>query len=374
MKFVIDFVTKHSGRIGTLTKGDIDIKTPLVLHYTKVIISSLPFRMGAGIFIHFFCLKFMQVGSVPHISREVFDLLTTEQQGIQVSVETTSALADAVNQFQKGIAAFAALDHTFSFVTLKDSGTVNTSPQHSRNSVEIATRAGKTSITPQKYIEIVESFKPDIFHALCDGDTNETSAIKRIFNAVTRTDTFFKECAELYKQSTILTDTMFIGKKKKTEIMKICLAKKKRLKFKCFISFYFIYFFSAPIEGGYNEDYRQRSIKLLNDFKNQEMIGGYFLDGFHSNGETAKKLDALKVCEIVEKCVVQLPANKLKIMLGAYSPALVIQLIQLGVDVFDTTYAYLAASINQALTFTFDVNHCANDQNSSFAIDLSDPM
>lgn len=43
MKFAVDFITKHSGRIGTLTKGDIDIKTPLVLHYTKVLlILSLP--------------------------------------------------------------------------------------------------------------------------------------------------------------------------------------------------------------------------------------------------------------------------------------------------------------------------------------------
>lgn len=36
MKFVVDFVTKHSGRIGTLTKADFEVKTPLLLHYTKV--------------------------------------------------------------------------------------------------------------------------------------------------------------------------------------------------------------------------------------------------------------------------------------------------------------------------------------------------
>lgn len=85
-------------------------------------------------------------------------------------------------------------------------------------------------------------------------------------------------------------------------------------------------------------------------------------------------LDVLKVCEIVEKCVEKLPANKLKIMHGAYSPALVIKLIQLGVDVFDTTYAYLATSMNQALTFTFDVNRYADDPDLSFAIHLSDSM
>lgn len=130
----------------------------------------------------------------------------------------------------------------------------------------------------------------------------------------------------------------------------------------------------APVEGGYDEDYRQRSIKLLNEYENQEIIGGYLLDGFHSCGETAKTLDPLKVCAIVEKCQAQLPAKKLKTMFGAYSPALVIQLIQLGVDVFDTTYAYLATSTNQALTFTFDVNGSVNDVDSSFAIDLSDSM
>lgn len=96
------------------------------------------------------------------------------------------------------------------------------------------------------------------------------------------------------------------------------------------------------------------------------------MDGFHSNGESATHLDTLKVCEIVQRCNTILPQNKLKIMLGAYSPTLVIQLVQLGVDVFDSTYVYLATSANQALTFGFDVNTAG--QESQFAIDLSDPM
>lgn len=37
MKFVVDLVTKHSGRIGNLSKSDFEVKTPLLLHYTKVI-------------------------------------------------------------------------------------------------------------------------------------------------------------------------------------------------------------------------------------------------------------------------------------------------------------------------------------------------
>lgn len=161
-------------------------------------------------------------------------MITNEQQGIQVSIETTSALVNAVNQFQKGIASFAALDHTVSFVTLKDTGTAITSPQYSRNSVEIVSRAGKLSVTPEKYVKILESFKPDIYHVLCDGDTNESCATKRIFNAVTRTDTFFRECATLCKQSKVLTDAMLIGSKRyrftKHEYTKIISILQLRLK------------------------------------------------------------------------------------------------------------------------------------------------
>lgn len=77
-------------------------------------------------------------------------MLTTEKQGIQVSIETTKSVEEALKQFQKGITAFAGLDHTFSLVTLKDTGATTVS-HYSRNTVAILTRAGKISITPEKY-------------------------------------------------------------------------------------------------------------------------------------------------------------------------------------------------------------------------------
>lgn len=129
-----------------------------------------------------------------------------------MSIGTTSALAEVVNQFQKGIAAFAGLDHTFSFVTLKDTGTI-TESHYSRESINIITRNGKISFTPENYMKIIESFKPDFFHTLCDGDTNDESGNKRIYNAVNRTYAFFKKCAELYKASATLADSIFVGKR-----------------------------------------------------------------------------------------------------------------------------------------------------------------
>lgn len=135
-----------------------------------------------------------QVASIPHLSRDIFDMLTTEKQGIQVSIETTNLLEDALNKFQKGIAAFAGLDQAFSLVTLKDTGAM-TESHNSRTSVAIINRAGKAAITPEKYMNLIESFKPDLFHTLCDGYTTESCGNKRLFNAVHRTESFFHACS-----------------------------------------------------------------------------------------------------------------------------------------------------------------------------------
>lgn len=152
----------------------------------------------------------MQAASVPHIGREVFDMFLTEKQGVSISIETTSLMHEAIKVFQKGITAFAGLEHTMSLVTLKDTG-VSSTAYYNRDSVSIATRSGKEIITPQKYMDLIEMFKPDMFHTLCDGDTSESCGNKRIYNAVNRTESFFHQCVEWYKASTSLSDSMLIG-------------------------------------------------------------------------------------------------------------------------------------------------------------------
>lgn len=131
--------------------------------------------------------------------------------------------------------------------------------------------------------------------------------------------------------------------------------------------------FIVPIEGGYSAYQRQEMIKSLNDYEDQDIIGGYFIDGFHTNGESAFKVNNSAVCDIVRKCNELLSQNKLKVMCGAYSPKMILELVQLNVDLFDTTYAYLAASEHRALTFSFHLNDMLPEENE-FQIDLSDAM
>lgn len=129
----------------------------------------------------------------------------------------------------------------------------------------------------------------------------------------------------------------------------------------------FFSFELAPVEGGYSKESRIDFIKNLEEYSND--IGGYFLDGFHSNGETACDLKIDKVKEILSECLRLLPADKLKIMVGAYDPIVIIELIMMKIDVFDTSYVYLATSKMRAITFSCDPN---DNKKSTFDINLAD--
>lgn len=123
----------------------------------------------------------------------------------------------------------------------------------------------------------------------------------------------------------------------------------------------------APVEGGYSAELRKDFIKSLEEYSDK--IGGYFLDGFHNNGETASNLGIEKVKGVLSESLKLLPHDKLKIMVGAYDPISMIELICLNVDIFDTSYIYLKTSKNRAITFSYDHN---GDKECSFYIDLGD--
>lgn len=207
MKFIIEFTTKNSGRIGCLIKNGNEIKTPLVLHYTKV----SQFGFGCDkIRVWKQIIYRWQVGSIPHISREVFDLIATEMQGVQLSAQTTLTLNEAVESFQRGIAAFAGLEHTLSYMSVRDTA-VESETIFRKDAVVLASRAQNQVVTMDKFMDFVINAKPDLFHTLCDGVTDHESPNKRIYNAVSRTKQYFENCALRYEASSALTETMLIG-------------------------------------------------------------------------------------------------------------------------------------------------------------------
>lgn len=153
---------------------------------------------------------FIKGGSIPYVAREVFDKITSEQQMIEVPVENTSTMLEAIKAYGKGIASFAGLDSALTLLTLKDPAISNPS-FHKRKSISIIPYTGKVVITPEVFMDHIESYKPDLFHIMSDGETIETCAQKRLINANERTLYFVDECLELYRNNASLADSCLIG-------------------------------------------------------------------------------------------------------------------------------------------------------------------
>lgn len=147
---------------------------------------------------------------MPHLSREVYDYLNNQQKALEFSVENTVHMNDSLRAYKRGLASFSAFDDHITFATLRDTGTIY-KWFHSQEDVSIITKAGKIALNAQQYMDTIELIKPDIFHTLCDGDTSENCAKKRIHNAANRTRTFLEACVERFKTSEALKDSLLIG-------------------------------------------------------------------------------------------------------------------------------------------------------------------
>lgn len=309
MKFVVENLTKCAPRVGALQEirnyPNYALETPLPMLYTR----------GGGL---------------PHITHEVFKIICKGPQIIQVPLVSTYQYQEVMEEFHGSIAEFVGLKDCLTCVTVQDPGDLTHSGHHQREMIPLWTRQGKVLLSAQQYMNIVESFKPDMYYFLSDGDTNAKSANKRIAKSVENTKDFFKQCLERHKRSTTLVNSFPMG----------------------------------AIAGGYSKDARKECIELM---ANNEILKGFLIDGLHNNGPEVEFIPFDEPKTIVEYVIDNLPADKLRVVQGCWNPLVIIKLVQLGVDVFDTSYCNLVTERSSALVFSTDL-HC--DDNHPYEINL----
>ncbi|XP_016933227.3 queuine tRNA-ribosyltransferase accessory subunit 2 [Drosophila suzukii] len=296
MKFAIESISKNSGRLGQLRikDGGPELRTPLLLQTTKG-------------------------GSIPWLSADVFESHVSQKpQVLQFTLSTMDQMTEALTQWHssgdRGLSDYVGFPGHLNILLLRDPCETTPSGGNDRDIQPLFTRRGKESLTPERYMEMVASFKPDVYQGLCDADTNAESAKKRVQKSADRTEKFMHY---IYEHRDKVESTLL-----------------------------------APIVGGYCTFARTQSIKHVRE-QPAGSYGGYILEGFHTNGLTATTLESSKLLSIVEHCIKQLEEDKPRIMTGAYTPLTVVELISQGIDVFDTSYAYCASLNFKALTFGF---------------------
>lgn len=275
----------------------------------------------------------------------MFEKLTKDRSMLQMSLSTMENMHNAIKHFAKDdasipfrhgdkspngenqyggfLAGFTGLNGHGTLMTVHDPGESLLARFNEKNNVSLINRHGKLNINAETYMDLMEIFQPDIFQGLHDGNTDEKSSKKRTAKSVDRTIEFMEYCYQRYEQSKILKSSCMM----------------------------------APIVGGYNIYERRKCIEKM---KLLDLCGGYIFEGFHLNGLSATEVICDNLLPMVEQCLNELNSNntnkieKFIMFPGAYTPPVMLELIRLGVDLFDTSYAYCATTNFLALNFNYN--------------------
>lgn len=238
---------------------------------------------------------------------------------VSLPIQNVEQMEKPVKLSGKSIAEFHALKECLTFVTLQNSSEFLQSRPHDKGSVAVYKRSGKVSITPNRYMEMMETFKPDFYSSIADADTYKDSAKRRVVKACDRSESMFQESLQFKTASDKLKNSFLV----------------------------------ASVPGGFNQWERKRMVNDLTASDNE--IGGYFIDGVHRNGYEATSLDIPALKEIVKYTNSMLPEKKLKMMMGAFLPHVTLELIILGIDVFDSSFVNLVTNANRAMVFNYNL-------------------
>jgi queuine tRNA-ribosyltransferase accessory subunit len=79
---------------------------------------------------------------------------------------------------------------------------------------------------------------------------------------------------------------------------------------------------------------------------------GYFLDGFHTGGTDGLKVNVSdELAPILKDVFTILPIEKPRLYLGMCDPKMILDLVSLGVDMFESSFAFNATQNGLALDF-----------------------
>lgn len=292
MKFLLSSVASCSNRIGCIKDVErlpgLVLETPLLLLHTKG-------------------------GSVPHLTYEVLQMVTKEHQLLHIPVSTVAHCYEAIRSSQKGIADFIGLKEYLTFNSIHDPAVVTPHGFAEMGTLSIWTRNGRKQLDPDKYMDIIETFQPDMYQVLCDGDTNSTSSKKRVQKSIGRSFRFFERCIQRHEKSEILKKSAVLG----------------------------------VVEGGYNFEGREMCAKYLAN----SSVFGYVIDGLHNNGPDVEHLTFGDVKPVLEETLKHLPNEKFRLLHGCWNPEAVLNMAELGIDAFDSSYAYIVTERGGALIF-----------------------
>lgn len=266
------------------------------------------------------CMVYTRLGSVPHLTRDMLGKISDIPKITQIPLANLSEYEDILRAYGQGVGKYTAMKDQVIFCNVHDSGSPTPSGSFAtKQTLPVWNRCGKLSVTPETFVKIEECFKPDLYQVIGDSESgvDAVRSSKRMTKAVDRTETFLDECLQKHTESQVLSGALAF----------------------------------ASVEGGLVEDERVRCAKAV---ASRPLATGFVIEGFYNYGNACEQWNLDEDRALLQKTLACLPSVKPRVMMGPHNPLRIIQLVLMGVDMFDCSYAYCVTERGAALVFPYD--------------------
>ncbi|CAD5223956.1 unnamed protein product [Bursaphelenchus okinawaensis] len=252
-------------------------------------------------------------GHVPHLTWDTFNTKVNIQQRpiFHVSYGSVSELMQHCRKTNKPLSDYMGMpeDALVHFSLFDPLGKRVTGLNRTKD-IAIWTKGGKQMINVESYKDIVTTVQANTVGSMLDYATPPSCHNKRLSKAVQRTTAFWDEA---YNFETL---------------------------------------YCAPfltLGGGQSHFHRATLSKTA---AVSTHAAGYAVDlleySHNTNNDTKRPFNVEEISDLLQHSFDGLPVNKPRLVEGAFDPTEIFELIRLGVDIFDTSYAILMAEQGKA--------------------------
>lgn len=288
--------------------------TEVISHIGRTgVLSDLPGRWHNEVFKTPMCLTYACAGTVPHLSYDTLQLLSSGKHFMLQTLPTIIEMKDAIKEQGEGLGKFIGLPEYPFHISVQDPAVATPSGYNVKKGVSLWTSSGRRKVTVEEFMEIQKAYHPVSYQALCDSDTSCDCSTKRLNKSLDNSLRFLDECLQEHSSSEELKKTAVFG----------------------------------TIQGGYDQFLRKKSSRETA----LRPVEGFVIDGFHQNGTDVQFLDFSKVKPLLLDVIECLPQDKPRVFNGVLKPRAILEAVRCGIDIFDSSYPYIAAENGQALVF-----------------------
>lgn len=279
------------------------------------------------------CLLYTKAGCVPYLTQETLSYLDKDVVSsiCQVPLPSVIGASEVVKAFPGPASElFSVSPHCHLYVTVQDSSELPPKGYNSKSTVAVWNSSGKINVTAHEYMRLIESMQPSLYQSLADGDVLPSDSRKRVIKSVDRSLQHLDDCLKFHTKSKALQNTEIV----------------------------------CVIEGGLLIDERKRCVKLMNDCLSKQNIEpwGYVIDAIPLN-----PLIATATKDVLQAVIAMLPKDKPIAVHGHGHPLAILDLVEAGVNLFDSAYVFVLCERNLAFTYRTPSEkffHCSMSNNA----------